>query len=223
MTCIVVKLLMKEPIIIVGIENLAHLALEILQRNDMVIYGLLAEKKSTLTAINHIPILGSLEEDATYIEKLGKDCAIFVAIQQTHTRQRYIQALNNHHLNSLINVIHPSAEIASTASIGTGNLLDGNAQLSPNVHLGNHCLIHKQVVIDSNAAVHDFVQIGPGSIIGEQVTIEADVFIGAGVTIIPGLHVGQGAQIGAGSVVLENVKPKERILGNPAKSFKIHS
>ncbi len=212
---------MKEPIIIVGVETLAYLALEILQRNDRIIYGFLAEKKSTLIEINHIPILGSLEEDATYIEKLGKDWAIFVALQQTHIRQRYIQGINNHHLNNFINLIHPSAEIASTASIGTGNLLDGNAQLSPNVRLGNHCLLHKQVVIDSSAVVHNFVQIGPGSIIGEQVTIEEDVFIGGGVTIIPGLHIGQGAQIGAGSVVLADVKPKERILGNPAKPFKV--
>lgn len=212
---------MKEPIIIVGIENLAYLALEILQRNDMVIYGFLTEKKSTLTEINHIPILGSLEEDTNYIEKLGKDCAIFVALQQTQTRQHYIQGLNKHDLNSFINLIHPSAEIASTASIGAGNLLDGNAQLSPNVILGNHCLIHKQVVIDSRAVVHDFVQIGPGSMIGEQVIIEEDVFIGGGVTIIPGLHIGKGTQIGAGAVVLEDVKPKERVLGNPAKPFKI--
>lgn len=215
---------MKEPIIIIGIENLAFLALEILGRNDMIIYGFLAEKKSTLTTINHIPILGSLEEDGTYIEKLGKDCAIFVALQHTHTRQRYIQELSKNSLKScFINLIHPAAEIASTARIGIGNLLDGNAQLSPNVSLGNYCLLHKQVVLDSNAVVHDFVQIGPGSIIGEQVTIEEDVFIGAGVTIIPGLHIGQGAQIGAGSVVLESIKPKERVLGNPAKPFKIHS
>jgi sugar O-acyltransferase (sialic acid O-acetyltransferase NeuD family) len=215
------KVPIKEPIIIVGIEDLAYLALEILQRNDIVIYGFLAEKKSTSKEINHIPIVGSLEEDATYIEKLGKDCAIFVALQQTPTRQRYIQELGSYHLNRFINLIHPSAEIASTAHIGIGNLLDGNAQLSPNVQVGNHCLIHKQVVIGSRAVVDDFVQIGPGSIIGEQVKIEADVFIGAGVTIIPGLHIGQGAQIGAGSVVLADVKPQEKLLGNPAKPFKI--
>lgn len=211
---------MKEPIIIVGIESLANLALEILQRNDMVIYGFLAEKKSTVTAINHIPILGNLEDDAAYIEKLGKDGAIFVALEPTQTRQRYIQEITHHHFHNFINLIHPSAEIASTASIGTGNLLDGNVQLSPNVHLGNHCLLHKQVVIDAHTRVQDFVQIGLGSIVGERVTIETDVFIGAGVTIIPGLHIGQGAQIGTGSVVLADVKPNEKIIGNPAKPFK---
>ncbi len=212
---------MKEPVIIVGIENLAYLALEILQRNDLVIYGFLAEKKTTLAAINHIPILGNLEEDANYIEKLGKNCAIFVALQQSHNRQRYIQELNSHLPSNFINLIHPAAEVASTANIGIGNLLDGNVQLSPKVHLGSHCLIHKQVVIDSSTVVHDFVQIGAGSIIGEQVTIEKDVFIGPSVTIIPGLHIGQGAQIGAGSVVLGNVQPKEKVLGNPAKNFKL--
>lgn len=212
---------MKEPIIIVGIESLAHVALEIVQRNNMFIYGFVTEKKSTCQEINHIPILGSLEEDITSIEKLSKNCALFVALPQFQTRQRYIQLVSNYQFSNFINLIHPTAEVASTARIGTGNLLDGNAQLSPNIQLGNHCLLHKQVVIDTGAIVHDFVQIGPGSIIGEQVTLEENVLIGPGVTIIPGLHIGPGAQIGAGSVVLSNVKAKEKVLGNPAKTFKI--
>ena len=213
----------KTPVIIVGVGNLAHAALEILQRNDMVIYGFLAEKKPTLTEINHIPILGNLEEDTTYIEKLGSNCAIFVALQQSHTRQRYIQELVTSNPHCFLNLIHPSAEIASTARIGIGNFLDSGSQLGPNVQLGSHCLLHKQVVVDAGAVVHDLVQIGTGSIIGEEVTLEEGVFVGAGVTIIPGLHIGAGAQIGAGSVVLESIKPRERVLGNPAKLFKINS
>jgi sugar O-acyltransferase (sialic acid O-acetyltransferase NeuD family) len=212
----------KAPVIIVGLGILAQTALEILQRNDIVVYGFLSEKELTpeLTEINHIPILGSLEEDATYIEKLGKDCAVFVALEQSHARQRYIQSLVSNKQNCLLNLIHPSAEIASTARIGAGDFLDSGCRLGPNVHLGDHCLLHKQVVVGGGTVIQDFVQIGAGSIVGEEVTLEENVFIGAGVTIASGLHIGTGAQVGAGSVVLESIKPKEMVLGNPARPFK---
>ena len=81
--------------------------------------------------------------------------------------------------------------------------------------------MHKQVVIEYGVTIQDFVQIGSGSVIGEQTIVEEHVFIGPGSTIIAGIHIGKGARIGAGSVVLESVKEKEVILGNPAKPVKI--
>ena len=77
------------------------------------------------------------------------------------------------------------------------------------------------MTIEYGATIQNFVQIGSGSIIGEQVTIEDNVFIGAGATIVAAVHIGKGARIGAGSVILESVKEKEVMLGNPAKPFKI--
>ena len=45
------------------------------------------------------------------------------------------------------------------------------------------------------------------------------VFIGSGARVIPGKRVGDGANVGAGSVVIRSVDPGDRVFGNPARSF----
>lgn len=213
---------MKDPVIIVGTGALAYQALEILQRNDIIVYGFLAEKQATHpTEINHIPILGNIEEDADYLEKIGKHCAVFVAMEQATSRQQYIKKLSTQHQIKFINLIHSLANLATSVQLGSGNLIDAGANISSNSRLGDHCLIHKQVIVEYGATIQNFVQIGAGSMIGEQVTIEENVFIGPGATIVAGTHIGKGARIGAGSVVLESVKEKEVMLGNPAKPFNL--
>ena len=48
------------------------------------------------------------------------------------------------------------------------------------------------------------------------ICIEDDVWIGDNVIILPGVHVGQGAILGAGSVIREDVPPYAVMVGNPA-------
>ena len=50
-----------------------------------------------------------------------------------------------------------------------------------------------------------------------DVVIEDDVWIGANVTLLAGVHVGRGCNIGAGSVVRNNIPPYAIVVGNPSK------
>jgi len=52
------------------------------------------------------------------------------------------------------------------------------------------------------------------------VTIKEGAFIGSGVTLVSGITVGKNARIGAGSVVISNVKDGETVFGNPAAPIK---
>jgi len=209
---------MEHPVVILGTEPLAQLAAEILQRNKILVYGFLAETTTTKTLeIDHIPILDVLENgQQPYLEILAKNGVFFMALAHMHVRKKYIQQLEAQQLRS-INVIHPMADLATTAKIGKGNLLDANVLLSPNSHVADYCLLHKQVTVGHGAAIASNSQIGYHSIIGDQVTIKENVFIGIGVTIVAGITIGAGASVGAGSVVLNDVPAHEVVLGNPAK------
>jgi serine O-acetyltransferase len=44
------------------------------------------------------------------------------------------------------------------------------------------------------------------------------VLIGAGAKVLGGITVGEGAKVGAGSIVLENVPPYTTVVGNPARA-----
>jgi serine O-acetyltransferase len=43
------------------------------------------------------------------------------------------------------------------------------------------------------------------------------VLIGAGAKILGNIEIGEGAKIGAGSIVLEAVRPYTTVVGNPAR------
>ena len=50
-----------------------------------------------------------------------------------------------------------------------------------------------------------------------DIVIEDDVWLGAGVTVLDNVHIGQGAVIGAGSVVTQNIPPNTIAVGVPAR------
>ena len=54
----------------------------------------------------------------------------------------------------------------------------------------------------------------------ESVVIKRYAFIGVNSTILPGVTIGEGAVVGAGSVVLNDVEPYTLFAGNPAKLIK---
>ena len=47
--------------------------------------------------------------------------------------------------------------------------------------------------------------------------VERGASIGANATLLPGITIGEGAMIGAGAVVLEDVPPRVVVVGNPAR------
>jgi len=53
----------------------------------------------------------------------------------------------------------------------------------------------------------------------KQVVIADDVFIGAGAVILPGCRIGQGADIGANSVVNNDIPANAIFAGVPAKQI----
>jgi len=107
--------------------------------------------------------------------------------------------------------IHPTAQIAPTAVIGSPfrPLLDGrqvqvdrSTVIGAKVWVGQNTVIGLGVTIGANSLVEDYVSIQAGTIIGERVVVATRAWIGLGVTVgddsvIKG-YVGDSSRIGAG-------------------------
>ncbi|TSJ81346.1 MAG: acetyltransferase [Candidatus Cardinium sp.] len=210
---------MHKGVIIFGLCHLTKGALDIFQKNNVIVYGILEdETKRHGTEIHNIPILGATD-DSNFIDLLGEQCASFIAYRPMQKRKNCLNFLIAQQKPTPISAIHPSATIAEAVQLGHGNYMGAQVCLASEVTIGNYCVLHSGVIIEPETTIHDWVEIGAGSIIGDHVTIEEDVFIGIGTTIIPGVTIQKGASIGAGSVVLGNVKSGDLLLGNPAKSI----
>jgi len=114
-------------------------------------------------------------------------------------------------------VIHPSAQISSNATIGYNVLAMAGIVVTSTAIIGNH------VCILPNAVVHHDSKIGGWSLIGTNVSIAGGVdvgencFIGSGSSIRNGVRIGDRALIGLGSTVIRDVPAGAIAAGNPAR------
>lgn len=103
---------------------------------------------------------------------------------------------------------------------GAGSLCLPTTRLGPDVRLG------AGVIVLASLIAHD-VTIGDFTTLAGDSFVSGHVEIGAGVNIAPRavisngrrgrpLRIGDGAEIGTGAVVLRDVAPGERVIGNPA-------
>jgi len=99
--------------------------------------------------------------------------------------------------------IHPAAVI------GKGIMLDH----------ANGIVIGETCVVEDNVSIMQAVTLGgTGKEAGDRhPKIRKGSLISAGAKILGNIEVGEGAKVGAGSVVLENVPPHTTVVGVPAK------
>ena len=121
--------------------------------------------------------------------------------------------------------IMPGAIIGRDCNIGQ------NVVVSPEVVLGNSVKVQNNVSIYTGVVCEDEVFLGPSMVFtnvinprsgvvrrGEYLTtiVRKGVSIGANATIVCGIEIGVYAFIGAGAVVIKDVKPYALVVGNPA-------
>ncbi len=99
--------------------------------------------------------------------------------------------------------IHPAARL------GQGILLDH----------GTAVVVGETTVIDDDVSMLQGVTLGgTGKQCGDRhPKIRRGVLIGAGAKVLGAITVGEGAKIGAGSIVLDNVAAYTTVVGNPAR------
>ncbi len=118
--------------------------------------------------------------------------------------------------------VGPWANVRGGTEIGTGSRI-GNfvevkaAALSPGVKAAHLAYI-------GDAVIGERSNLGAGTITcnydgqkKNRTTIGKDVFIGSNSSLVAPLEIGDRAAIGAGTVVIRDVAPGERVVGNPGR------
>ena len=114
-------------------------------------------------------------------------------------------------------VIHPRALLSDYTNVGEGVVMYPNVIMGPNTTVGNFATL-------LSGGGHDVV-IGDYSTVSSlcdlcgHVEIGRKAFIASHVSVIPGKKIGDEAYVGAGSIVIRNVKAGARVFGNPARQI----
>jgi serine O-acetyltransferase len=116
---------------------------------------------------------------------------------------------------------HLAKHLQSRASEGFGVDIHPAARLGRGILLdhGTAVVVGETAVIDDDVSILQNVTLGgTGKESGDRhPKIRRGVLIGAGAKILGNITVGEGAKIGAGSIVLEDVAPFSTVVGNPAR------
>lgn len=120
-----------------------------------------------------------------------------------------------------VNVIHPSANIAPSADLGTGVVVGAFTTISINTHIGDDALIqdHCNVGHDGIVAPGTHLYVGVKLCGRNRIGGNSSIFTGS--VLFPDVKIGEGCTVGAGSVVSRKVKDGETVLGNPAKKLEL--
>lgn len=124
--------------------------------------------------------------------------------------------------------IMPNCNIGENCNIGQ------NVVVSPDVVLGNNVKVQNNVSIYTGVICEDDVFLGPSMVFTNVInprsavnrknqylktTVKKGASIGANATIVCGNDIGEFAFIGAGAVVVKEIKPYALVVGNPSKQI----
>ncbi len=140
----------------------------------------------------------------------------FVAIGNNLKRKEKIQLLLQKKLN-VINLIHPSAVISESAKLQKGIAIMANATINANTKINLGSIINTSAIIDHDCEIGSYVHICPGVKLAGNVKVGDLTWIGIGSTVIENIIIENEVTVGAGGVVINNLKRKLKVKGIPAK------
>lgn len=118
-----------------------------------------------------------------------------------------------------INIIHPTANIATTNNMGVGNFIGAFTTLSVNTTIGNHSIIQDHCNVGHDCVIGDYTHLYVGNIVCGINNIGNEVTLYTGSTVYPKIKIESVSTVGAGSVVMRKVKEGTTVIGNPAKKM----
>ncbi len=118
---------------------------------------------------------------------------------------------------TFINLIHPTTVIGEDVNLGIGCILCPYVVLSSNLMINNFVIFNTYSYASYDSEIGDGCTINPHCGVMISAKLGKGVFMGSSSIVFPRKSVGNFAFIGAGSVVLNNVKENEKVFGVPAR------
>lgn len=200
---------MNISIAIVGYSGHSYVCLDIAKKNKFIVEGYYDLKKKEVNPYNLV-YLG--RED----KHINSRSSYFVTIGDNQLRKKISEHVFSENHN-LVNLIHPSSILSTTAVMLNHNLISAGVIINAQVCIGKGTIINTAAIIEHECVIEDYVHIAPGAVLLGDVKVGECSFIGANSVIKEGVKIGKNCIIGAGTVVLKDIEDNTTVVGNPAR------
>jgi sugar O-acyltransferase (sialic acid O-acetyltransferase NeuD family) len=163
-------------------------------------------------------VLGDVSDIPRLRDEMNVQGAI-VAIGDNGVRRHCAERIERTGL-TLINAIHPSANIARNVTLGTNCVIAAGALVCAHCQIGDSVILNTGCIVDHESMVGTASHVCPGARLAGRVTVESGAFVGIGATVIQNIRIGCEAVVGGGAVVIHDVAPLSTVVGVPAREIK---
>ena len=123
-------------------------------------------------------------------------------------------------ISRIATIIHPSAVISTSASMGEGTVVFANVVVNVTVVIGKGCILNTASSVDHDCVLGDGVHISPGAHLGGEVVVGDCSWVGIGASVKHGVTIGKNVIVGAGAAVVSDIPDGVTFVGVPAKELK---
>ncbi len=203
-------------VVIVGAGGLGREMLrwsrESLSQDAYRVKGFLSNNPRDLDGFGiDLPILGNPEE---YVPE-ENDRFVF-AIGLLEVKRQIIDCLKRKSAKFLT-VVHPTAQLAETATLGEGVIICPFATVSEHARIGDFAMLQLYASCGHDTQVGKHCILCPYATLNGFAVLEDEVFLATHATVTPSCRVGHHSKVSANSVVTRDVAPHSLVYGVPGQ------
>lgn len=204
---------MKDKLIIIGAGGHGKVVADIAKLNDYQEIMFLDDNEN-IKRNGIYDVIGTTKDIDKYVE----DYDFFIAVGDNTIKKNIADMLSKKDI-SLPILIHPSAIVDHTSTIGDGTVIMANAVINADTKIGKNCIINTASTVDHDNIIEDYVHISPGAHLSGTVHIGKETWVGTGANIINNISITNQCMIGAGSVIVKDIEESGTYVGIPTRKI----
>lgn len=203
-----------QQVILLGGGGHAAVVADAARSSGWTVRGCLDDDPNT--GCSDLPRLGAVDQLDEVLRSLRGAATVHAAVGDNRLRARWLSQADAHDQQP---VIHASAIISPSATIGRGVFVGPRAVINARAIIGDGVILNTGAIVEHDCRVGDHAHIAPGAILAGTARVGGAALIGCAAVVLPGVNVEQDATLGAGAVATCDVLRGTVAAGVPARAL----
>ena len=205
---------MKNKLLIIGASGHGKVVADIAIKMNKWSSVEFLDDNTTLNTVMGLNVIGTSGDMLNYIDEYE----MFVGIGNNAIRRRIYEKLKSDGA-TIPTLVHPNAAIGSEVTIESGTVVMAGVVINCCTKIGQGCIINTGASVDHDNFIGDFVHVSPGARLAGTVRVEQESWLGIGSVISNNIDITSRTIIGAGSVVIKDLKESGTYIGIPSRKL----